>query len=622
MTATHHTKHFVTVIALVAAVILTGCGSTVVTKQVSASDLWRTWRKDPEWKKLRAEALDQLDVAGLRELWKTEPEEVLAKLRHDSTKKTALHSAVAILAAELATQRESALRGSDVRGLWLIAAEGAYYSVKESSKEVLLADEALPARFMANLYNRAVSRFVDLDFANGGLRNGKADEIEAPGGSLSISVNSFRAGALNPSLFDELVPTNGVKIDGFTANGRLPGVGATFSGVIKRTPEREHRMAFTTRRGLNMPVTAVIVFPKHPSTAQKSRAEVSLIDITVRHEIPFGDSPIPVSRDTVAPLALELSGINGTALGLGGFLRVEDRMKIAGLYMMQPYDPKRIPVLMIHGLQSSPVIWRNLIAELEADPELSAKYQFWVFYYPSGVAIPKSRYMITQKMKEVSQHFDPKGRDLASRNVVIIGHSMGGVLSRSLITDVGDRFWKQFATKDFSELKVPEDRRQEVRDTVFFKPVPQVKRAIFIAAPHRGAEMAQSWLGSIGSALVRLPGDLLKFNMMLFKENVSLLSPDYQRFRMSNSINSLRPDAPIYSALSSSPFAKGVPYHTIVGDRGRGDTPNSSDGFVPYSSSHLDGAESELIVPTGHGAYESPLAIDEVKRILKKHARN
>lgn len=605
--------------ALAASLFLTGCGSTVVTKQVQADEVWRTWRKDPEWQKQHAEAVAQLDVAGLKSQWKTDPEGVIAKLRIESVKKTALHSVVAILAADLATQRESKPLTGDLRGLWLTAAEGAYYSVKESPKEVLLADEAAPTRFMVNLYNRAVSNFVDVDFAKGGLRNGKADEISAPGGSFSVTVNNFRPGALSPMTFDELVPTDRVKIQGFTAKGQLPGVGATFAGVIKRTPERERTMAFTTKRGLNIPVTAAINFPNHPSAKQKSVADVSLIDPTIRREVPFGTHAVPVSRDCLAPLALEFNGISGTSLGLGGFRNVEDRMKLAGLYMLQPYDPNRIPVLMIHGLQSSPVIWRNLIADLQADPEIGSRYQFWVFYYPSGVAIPSSRYMITKKLDAVKQHFDPQGRDLASRNVVLIGHSMGGVLSRSLITDVGDRFWKQFSDKDFKDIKVPEAKRQELKETIFFNAVPQVKRAIFIAAPHRGAGMAQGWLGSIGAALVKLPSDILKFNVNLITENVDILRPEHRQMRGMNSINSLKPDAPIYAALSASPFAKGVPYNSIVGDRGKGDTPNSSDGFVPYSSSHLEGAESELIVPTGHGAYESPLAVDEVKRILRKH---
>ena len=70
-------------------------------------------------------------------------------------------------------------------------------------------------------------------------------------------------------------------------------------------------------------------------------------------------------------------------------------------------------------------------------------------------------------------------------------------------------------------------------------------------------------------------------------------------------------------AVNKLPITPGIPYHSIMGDRGRGDTPNSSDGIVPYWSSHLDGAKSELIVNSDHGAQYNPQAIQEVGRILK-----
>ena len=73
--------------------------------------------------------------------------------------------------------------------------------------------------------------------------------------------------------------------------------------------------------------------------------------------------------------------------------------------------------------------------------------------------------------------------------------------------------------------------------------------------------------------------------------------------------------------MNTIPITPGVPYNTIIGDRGRGDSPNSSDGVVPYWSSHMNGAESEDIVPSGHGAHQNPQAIAEVLRILKTNAR-
>ncbi|MCE9519696.1 MAG: alpha/beta hydrolase [Verrucomicrobia bacterium] len=599
--------------------LLTHCGSTVTAKRMDPAEAWENWRGDAAWKREHAAALAKLRAAGLDKVYKEQPVEALAQLRALSDKKTELHSAVAILAADLAGKRGSKSDSLATRGLWLVSAQGAYYAAKETPVEVLRADNGAPARFMADLYNRAVEQFVSLDFAAGGLRGAKSNIIPAPGGDFIVVENRSTPGALDPGWFDELVPTDSVAAKGLTDKASLPGVGATFVGIRKRTPEREKEMAFASKRGRYLPLTALAKFPAQHGSSGTSRVEIMVIDPTVARDIPFGTRSVPVSRDCATPLALQMNGLSGSSMGLGGFIHVEDRMKMAGLYMLRPYDPNRIPVVMIHGLQSSPLIWRNLIAELEADPKISARYQFWVIYYPSGMAVPYSRKLIVDQLAAVRKNYDPQGHDLASRNMVVIGHSMGGVLSRSLITDVGDRFWGVLSDKDFSEANLSADQREEVRQLVFFKPVPQVQRAIFFSAPHRGAKMADGWLGRFGSRLVRLPLNIVKLQVSIVAPNANILRDPTKMKGAGNSIRSLSPGAPIYQALNSSPFVPGVPYHTVVGDRGKGDSPNSTDGFVPYSSSHLTGAESELIVPTGHGSYESPLSVAETKRILLKH---
>lgn len=599
--------------------LLTHCGSTVAAKKMDPAEAWRTWRGDAAWEREHADALAQLRKVGLDTLYRKQPEEALARARVMSGGNPALHSAVAIVAADLVGKRGGRRDSAAARGLWLVAAEGANYAVKETPREALLADNRAPARFMADLYNRAVEQFVSLDFAAGGLRGATPATIPAPGGDFIVAVDRSVRGAVDPGRFDELVPTESVKSKGLTDKARLAGVGATFAGIRNRTPERNNELAFTGKRGLSLPITALAMFPVRHQMGAPARVSVTVLDPTVRREISLGAREVPVSRDCATPLALGMNGLSASKLGLGGFLHVEERMKQAGLYMLQPYDPNRIPVLMIHGLQSSPLIWRNMVAELQADPEISARYQFWVMYYPSGMAVPYSRRLIVNQLKALRENFDPQGRDLASRNMVVIGHSMGGVLSRSLFTDVDDRFWSALSDKDFSKVELPPDKRAEVRELVFFEPVPQVKRAIFFSAPHRGAEMADSWIGRLGSRLVRLPVSLIRIQVAIVTLHPDIVR-DPARFRQGgNSINSLSPSAPIYKALNSSPFVPGVPYHTVVGDRGKGDTPNSSDGIVPYSSAHLKGAESELIVPTGHGSYESPLSVEETKRILRKH---
>jgi hypothetical protein len=145
-----------------------------------------------------------------------------------------------------------------------------------------------------------------------------------------------------------------------------------------------------------------------------------------------------------------------------------------------------------------------------------------------------------------------------------------------------------------------------------------VGRVIFIAAPHRGSDLAKSWLGRIGSSLVKLPSTLINVGNDALKF-ATFQSGDLRLRRIPNSVDTLAPNNRFVKTLNTIPITPGIPYHSIVGDRGKGDSPKSSDGFVPYWSSHLDGAQSELIVPSNHSAHQNPQAIAEVKRILSLH---
>ena len=103
---------------------------------------------------------------------------------------------------------------------------------------------------------------------------------------------------------------------------------------------------------------------------------------------------------------------------------------------------------------------------------------------------------------------------------------------------------------------------------------------------------------------------------------MTMSAGDLPLIRIPNSIDTLAPSNRFVKAINTIPMTKGIPYHSIMGDRGRGDTPNSSDGVVPYWSSHLEEAQSEFIVPSNHSAHQNRRAIEEVRRILKLHARS
>jgi len=137
---------------------------------------------------------------------------------------------------------------------------------------------------------------------------------------------------------------------------------------------------------------------------------------------------------------------------------------------------------------------------------------------------------------------------------------------------------------------------------------------VFICTPHRGSDMASGGLGSLGISLIRLPFQLLT-TMTSALTSAELVQLTGSAKRFPNSIWSLKPTNPSFPVVNEPKMT--VPYHSIIGDRGKGDCPNCSDGVVAYWSSHLDGAKSEQIVPGPHGSAELPQTIDELDRILR-----
>jgi pimeloyl-ACP methyl ester carboxylesterase len=205
--------------------------------------------------------------------------------------------------------------------------------------------------------------------------------------------------------------------------------------------------------------------------------------------------------------------------------------------------------------------------------------------------------------------------------MVVIGHSMGGCISRLLITDTGDKLWMNIFNKPPEQTPLSPETRKILTEALIFEHRPEIGRVIFISAPLRGSDLARNPLGRIGSSLVRAPLTLLRAGKEVFK-TASLQSGDLKLKRIPNSVDTLAPNNRFVKAINTIPITPGIPYHTIMGDRGKGDAPNSSDGIVPYWSSHMDGAKSELIVPSGHGAHQNPQAIEEVRRILVLNARS
>jgi len=195
---------------------------------------------------------------------------------------------------------------------------------------------------------------------------------------------------------------------------------------------------------------------------------------------------------------------------------------------------------------------------------------------------------------------------------------MGGCISRVLLTDSGDELCLNIFGKPLDQVPLSPHTREYFQDELFFRHRSEIGRVIFIAAPLRGADLAKGWFGRLVANIIR-PARIAREASVEMLRLTSIKENELKPKRRANSLDTLSPDSRFVKAINTLPLTPGVPYDTIIGDRGRGDSPDSSDGAVPYWSSHMNGAQTEHIVPSDHSAHQNPQAIANVLQILKAH---
>jgi len=288
------------------------------------------------------------------------------------------------------------------------------------------------------------------------------------------------------------------------------------------------------------------------------------------------------------------------------------------IVLTEPYDPNKIPVLMVHGLQSSPLAFVGLTNAIRCDPVLSQRFQVWAFFYATGTPVFFNALELRQELDRTIHALDPHDRDFATRHIVVLGHSMGGIMTHTLVSSSGERLWNALFTVPPSRLRGDKPGVRELDEGLHFRRNPRVVRAIFISTPHRGSKMADSWIGHLGESLIHLPTGLQNTFVDVANENRDVATPQARAFHKQlnfSAVHTLSPNDPVLNALAPRPIA--VPFHSIVGQHNSGPIETSSDGVVPYTSSHLAGAASELVVRSGHNAFATPDGQREIMRILR-----
>jgi len=480
-----------------------------------------------------------------------------------------------------------------------LLALGEYISAAEAALGQL--DRSPNDQVARSTYNFAVARIIAT------IRDAKLDpwtqplRVPANGGEFVLTHRPDQRPQWNPALYD-FTPADQFDVRGTYVTERTmrDGIGAPVVAV-GRDVNKEARANFSME-SIYYGVTAIARFDGR-------RCELSFEDPLAVETVRIDGRIYPLAADFTVPLAVALASTNPKKFELSRMLNPAKYAETARISRLQPYDPNKIVVLVIHGLMDTPATWAPMINRLRGYEEIRRNYQFWFYSYPSGYPYPYSAAILRHELDAIEKRFPLR------KPMVVIGHSMGGCISRLLITDADDKLWMELFNKPPEQVSLSPESRKLFTDALIFQHRPEIGRVIFISAPLRGSEFASNWLGRIGSSLIRSPVTLLNAGRDIFRIT-TFRSGELKLRRIPNSVDTLAPTNRFVIAINKIPITPGIPYHTVMGDRGRGDAPNSSDGIVPYWSSHMEGAKSEVIVPSGHPAHQNPKAIEEVRRIL------
>lgn len=493
---------------------------------------------------------------------------------------------------------------------FLLSALYSFYFVNEERSRDLLSIFDHRARTAVDMYNFGLWQ----GFATGDTKGLvlKTSERKLPFGNISIALDTSQF-PWKMEEFEKFLPADQYVVRGVSVRNRTSGVGLPLIALRKNAGKQ-------VSGGQAAAVTALLrvrggVTDLSDGTARAVLELYSTQDIST---INTKDGiAVPLESDLTTPMAYILEGSELFDLGLMSFLGREPNKIPDGLYMTEPYRPGKIPVVFVHGTASNPVWWVEMFNTLRFDPLIREKYQFWYFVYTSNKAVVSSAAELRDALRDKVTALDPQEKDPAMQQMVVVGHSQGGLLTKFTVVDTGESLVRSITGKDLDALQMPEESKARVRHLLVLKPLPFVKEVIFLSTPHRGSFQSKEWNRGLFRWLVKLPTTMvqnsLEFYDYMTDDVKKMLGGEKTIF---TSADGMSPDNPLLKTLAEIPLAPGVLGHSIIAVKTEGDPKLGNDGVVEYSSAHLEGMASEFIVKSGHSCQTNPLAIDEVRRIL------
>ncbi len=409
----------------------------------------------------------------------------------------------------------------------------------------------------------------------------------------------------------------------------------------------------------------------------------------------LGDA-YPIAANFSAGYGMWLAENQLSGVGFLNLLTRNQSTTLPKLFMLEPYDPDKEVIIMLHGLASSPDTWVNLTNDIFNDDELRNNYQVWQIFYPTNLPILENRYQIQKLIAATYQQTDPSGQNRASNNSVIISHSMGAVIARMMLSNANleDNL---IALDDQNVLTASEKTKianvlkesfgeNKLDKRLRLHALPQVDTAVFLSAPFRGTDYADRWFTRALQRIIYLPVGLVKTvtdNLTTIATEGDLSKNPLGALYLQNGASQLSDKSSFIQLTKDIEITNGVTYHSIIanddpditeglaqaqpdnakidlsqvqpddnnvnddnssvstitndmssantplvaavtveGDISQTITKRLSDGIVPYTSAHLEGAASETIINGGHSIQKNPQTILTLRRILHQHLQD
>ena len=484
-----------------------------------------------------------------------------------------------------------------------------------------------------DFYNQAIAKLVTISAQRSSVKKA-TDSVKIGNSIYNINLDQYQL--LKNKELDRFISSYNLNFSGLRTSNRRDGFGSEFVAVFPASEEKSNNKyildplnaSYQTSINPNIHkaryLSATIV--ARPVKAESVDDIINSPNITVQVMDPYRTENVdiagksyPLAANFSAPYGLWLAENNLGAAAYLSLIDREERLTMPHLYMLEPYNPNKKVIVLIHGLASSPEAWIALTNDIMGDSILREHYQVWQVFYSTNMPILESRFQIYALLKQAFGGLNPN--DPADKDAVLIGHSMGGIISRLLVSnaDISQSALSMMSPYQQAKLK----KHPIVSERLKIQPITNFDRAVFMSSPNRGTDFADLWFTRAARKIIKLPGAFLgAVTDTITNQDIDAkdILTRIDKGLIQNGPSDLSHKSKFMALTEDINPPKGFVFHSIIGNKTNSKDPDvMTDGIVPYKSAHLDGATSEVIIKGGHSIQETPEAVLELRRILRQH---